>query len=166
MLSSGCSTTWLQALGLLIKQSDLQIQWSNWTFGPSCTSTKRKEDKKKTEQTKTESVCLNWVECPQSFGRNKTSPVKSTKYHATADPSPEPCRSFPWCQKYPKITSGVLNGRYGSIMWVRFFLSESDPCLTLTLGFLTLPARTKATKHLLCVSVRTNAAEETLGGLA
>lgn len=44
--------------------------------------------------------------------------------------------------------------------------AQSDPCLTLTPGFLILPTPTKAAEHLLPVWDQTRTAEKTLGGLA
>lgn len=82
---------------------------------------KKKEKKRKSSKQRPK-VCFQIrTNACSLLAQNKTTHVKSTKYHVTADPHPEPCRSFPWCQRYPKVTRGVWKTRYGCIMWVQFF---------------------------------------------
>lgn len=55
------------------------------------------------------------------LARHKTSHVRQTKCHITADPQPYPCRPVPCSQRYPDVAHDALNPWPGWLIWLQFF---------------------------------------------
>lgn len=81
---------------------------------------KKKQRRKSSKQR--QKVCLQIrPNACSHLAQNETAHVNKTKYHVTADPQPEPCRSVPCCRRYPEVAHNVLNTWSGCIMWLQIF---------------------------------------------